>query len=132
MATRPLNLFYSYSHKDEELRNELENHLSILKRQGVVEFWHDRKIEAGNEWAKEIDANLESADVILLLVSADFLASDYCYCKEMDRALERHKNGLAKVIPVILRPCEWQEAPFSHIQALPQDTRPVTQGKSRR
>jgi len=92
----------------------------------VVEFWHDRKIEAGNEWAKEIDANLESADVILLLVSADFLASDYCYCKEMDRALERHKNGLAKVIPVILRPCEWQEAPFSHIQALPQDTRPVT------
>ncbi len=71
---QPIKLFYSYSHKDEEFRNELENHLSILKRQGVVSQWYDRNIEAGDEWATEIDNNLDEANVILLLVSADFLA----------------------------------------------------------
>jgi hypothetical protein len=126
MANRPLKLFYSYSHEDEELRNKLEKHLSLLKRRGVVSSWYDRQIEAGNDWAKEIHTNLENAEVILLLVSSDFLASDYCYCKEMDRALERHGKGLAKVIPVILRDCEWQQAPFARLQALPKNAHPVT------
>src|SRR6266571_1838714 len=123
---RPLKLFYSYSHKDEELRKELENHLSILKRQGIVSEWHDRNIEAGDDWAAEIDNNLDEADVILLLVSADFLASEYCYSKEVKRALTRHEKGDVKVIPIILRPVDWQGAPFADLQALPKDAKPVT------
>jgi hypothetical protein len=122
----PIKLFFSYSHKDEELRGELENHLKILLRQGVLSQWHDRNIEAGDRWAKEIDRHLDEADVILLLVSADFLASDYCYSKEMKRALERQKKGCATVIPVILRPVDWQDAPFANLQALPKDARAVT------
>src|SRR5512135_3006988 len=122
----PISLFYSYSHKDEALRDELETHLTLLRRQGVVHGWHDRRITAGTEWEGQIDQHLEAADVILLLVSADFLASDYCYDKEMKRALERHGAGTARVIPVILRPCDWHTAPFWKLQALPKDGKPVT------
>ena len=127
----PVSLFYSYSHKDEALRDELETHLTLLRRQGVVRGWYDRRIPAGTEWAGQIDQHLEAADVILLLVSADFLASDYCYDKEMKRALERHGAGAARVIPVILRPCDWQSAPFWKLQALPKDGKPVTTWKDR-
>src|SRR5512135_2693211 len=122
----PISLFYSYSHKDEALRDELETHLTLLRRQGVVRGWHDRCIPAGTEWAGQIDQHLEAADVILLLVSADFLASDYCYDKEMERALERHGAGAARVIPVILRPVDWHAALFWKLQALPRDGKPVT------
>nr|VFK28992.1 MAG: TIR domain-containing protein [Candidatus Kentron sp. MB] len=126
MSSEPLKLFYSYSHKDEDAREQLETHLSILKRQGVITEWHDRKITAGMEWADEISNALESADIILLLVSADFLASAYCYDKEMARALERHEEGSARVIPVILRTCDWQYGtPFGRLQALPKDARPA-------
>ena len=124
--TNPISLFYSYSHKDEELREELEDHLSLLKRQGVISEWHDRKIVAGEEWKDEIDKNLENADIILLLISASFNASDYCFTKEMTRALERHDAGEAIVIPVILRECEWKTAPYGKIQALPEDGKAVT------
>jgi len=127
----PISLFYSYSHKDEALRDELETHLTLLRRHGVVRGWHDRRIPAGTEWAGQIDQHLEAADVILLLVSADFLASDYCYDKEMKRALERHGAGAARVIPVILRPCDWQSAPFWKLQALPKDGKPVATWKDR-
>src|SRR5215475_9706813 len=98
-----VRLFYSYSHKDETLREELEKHLSLLKRQSVLHDWHDREISAGREWEGAINENLETADVILLLVSADFLASDYCYDKEMKRALEKYEVGEACVIPLIVR-----------------------------
>ena len=87
-----VRLFYSYSHKDETLRNELETHLKLLHRQGLIEPWHDRQIEAGDEWKQKIDEHLERAAIILLLVSADFIASDYCYEKEMQQALERHER----------------------------------------
>lgn len=120
------SLFFSYSHHDEELRNELETHLALLKRQGIVSSWHDRRITAGSHLHEEIDANLESADVVLLLVSAHFLASDYCYEREMQRALEREKAGTAIVIPVILQPCDWQSAPFGYLRATPTDGRPVS------
>jgi len=113
-------LFYSYSHKDESLRNELETHLKLLQRQGLIDTWHDSKIEAGEEWKRKIDENLERADIILLLVSADFIASDYCYEKEMKRALERHNNGEAHVIPIITRDVNWGNAPFAGLQALPK------------
>ncbi|MEH2207256.1 MAG: toll/interleukin-1 receptor domain-containing protein [Nostoc sp.] len=121
-----VKVFFSYSHKDEELRDELATHLSMMKRQGVIEAWHDREITAGSEWANAIDDNLELADIILLLVSANFLASDYCYDKEMTRAMERHETREARVIPIILKPSDWNGAPFGKLQALPKNAKPVT------
>jgi hypothetical protein len=122
----PLSLFYSYSSRDGALRDELETHLTLLRRQGFISGWHDRRVEAGTEWERQIDQHLNAADIILLLVSADFLASDYCYDLEMTRALERHGAGAARVIPVILRPCDWQSAPFGKLQAQPKGGKPVT------
>jgi hypothetical protein len=121
-----IKLVYSYSHKDEALRGELERHLAILKRSGVIQSWYDRNIEAGTDWSKEIDDQINRADVILLLISADFLASDYCHEIEMKRALERDRSGEARVIPVILRAVDWAGAEFAQLQALPTDGRPVT------
>lgn len=118
-------LFFSYSHKDEALRDELEVHLSMLKRQGLIESWHDRKILAGDELDGQIDAQLEVADVVLLLVSPDFLASNYCYDVEVRRAMERHEEGSARVIAVILRPCEWRQTLFAKLLVTPTDGRPV-------
>ncbi|MBC7970048.1 MAG: TIR domain-containing protein [Verrucomicrobia bacterium] len=130
MSTAPNNtaieLFFSYSHRDETLRDELAKHLSILKRQGVITAWHDRQITAGSEWAGAIDDHLDSARVILLLISADFLASDYCWDVELKRAIERHEAGEACVIPIILKPVDWSGAPFSKLQALPKNAQPVT------
>src|SRR5262245_33550131 len=94
----PIEVFYSYSHKDEEFLEKLITHLSLLKRKGVITGWYDRQISAGAEWKERIDEHLESASVILLLVSSDFLASDYCYDLEMARAMERHAEGTARVI----------------------------------
>lgn len=121
-----VNLFFSYSHKDEELRNELETHLTLLKRQGVISSWHDRRITAGTNIDQSISNELESSEIILLLVSANFLASDYCYEKEMKRALEKHENGTAVVIPVILHPTDWHPAPFGHLRATPTDGKPIS------
>jgi tetratricopeptide (TPR) repeat protein len=132
MEPQPLNaveVFYSYSHKDEELRDQLENHLSMLKREGVIKGWHDRRISAGQEWEGQIDAHLNSADIILLLVSSDLLASAYCYDVEVKRAMERHEAKEARVIPIILRSCDWKRAPFGKLQALPKDVVPVKKWK---
>ena len=129
--TAALEIFYSYSHADEDLRSELERHLSVLQRNGLIRQWHDRKIDAGSEWAGRISEHLEKADVILLLVSSNFLASDYCWDKELKRALERHAAGSATVIPVILRPVDWHEAPFAHLQCLPADAKPITSWPNR-
>lgn len=119
-------LFFSYSHKDEDLRDQLEVHLANLKRQGVIDTWHDRRILAGDEFDSQISNALERADVILLLISPDFIASDYCYDIEMNRALERHEMREARVIPVILRPCDWQGTPFGKLLASPKDGRPIS------
>ena len=121
-----IELFFSYSHKDQDMRDEMEKYLSVLKRSNRIATWHDRKISAGSEWGKEIDENLDRADIILLLVSADFLASDYCWGIEMKRALQRHESGQALVVPVILHPCDWEDAPFAKFEALPRDARPVS------
>ena len=102
---KPISLFYSYSHRDEDLRLKLETHLSALRRGGLIAEWHDRKLEPGDAWKDEIDRHLTSADIVLLLVSADFIASDYCWGEEMTKALVRHGRGEARVIPVILRHC---------------------------
>jgi hypothetical protein len=121
------SLFFSYSHQDEGLRDQLEKHLTMLKRQGFIETWHDRRITAGEPIDRAISSNLETAEIVLLLVSPDFLASDYCYEREMSRAIERHKLGSSTVIPVILRACDWHDSPFGGLLAAPKDGKPVTQ-----
>jgi LuxR family glucitol operon transcriptional activator len=120
-----IEIFYSYSHKDKALRDELEIHLSALKRKGVITGWHDRDIDAGEDWAGEIDEHLTTSSVILLLVSPYFIDSDYCYEIEMTRALERHEAGEALVIPIILRPTDWRDLPFGRLQCLPTNAKPV-------
>lgn len=121
-----MEVFISYSHKDEDLREELDIHLSNLKQQGKIAAWHDRAIEAGAEWEAEIKGRLESAHLILLLISPRFMASKYCYDKEMQRAMERHEAGTARVIPIILKPVDWKDTPFSKLQVLPRDGKPIT------
>lgn len=119
------SVFFSYSHADEALRDQLEKQLAMLRRQGVIETWHDRRIGAGQDIDAAIDEHINQDEIILLLVSPDFLASDYCYDIEMTRALERHKNGEAIVIPVILRHCDWHGSPFGKLLATPRDGKPV-------
>ncbi|EAO2686678.1 toll/interleukin-1 receptor domain-containing protein [Salmonella enterica] len=119
-------LVFSYSHADEALRNELEKHLSPLKRMGKITTWHDRCIIPGQEFENQIDLYFSQADIILLLISSDFIASDYCYQVEMTNALERHNRGEAVVIPVILRECDWHQLPFGRIMAATIDGKPIT------
>ncbi|MEI1377009.1 MULTISPECIES: GUN4 domain-containing protein [unclassified Nostoc] len=126
-----LQLFFSYSHKDEALRDELANHLSTLKRQGVISSWHERKILPGEEWDHQINDNLNTADIILLLVSSDFIASNYCWEVEVTTAIERHNTGKARVIPVILRRVDWSHTPFAKLQFLPKNAEPVTSWTNR-
>ena len=121
----PVKIFFCYAHEDEPLLNKLKTHLKPLQRIGLIDVWYDRDISPGTEWEEEIKKHLNEANIILLLVSSDFMNSDYCYGKEMQRALERDKRGEASVIPIILRPVYWQEAPFGKLQALPKDARPV-------
>jgi hypothetical protein len=136
MTTAPktkktIEVFFSYSHKDEQLRDELSSHLAILKRRHVINGWHDRRIGAGREWEKEIDEHLNSSQIVLLLVSSDFLASDYCYDIEVKRAMQRHEAGEARVIPIILRDVDWKGAPFSRLKALPKDGKAITSWSNR-
>ena len=128
---RPIKLFVSYSHRDERLRRQLQEHLHALKSGGLIEEWHDRKIVPGQEWEGVINENLENSGIILLLVSSSFIASEYCNDMEMARALERHDSGEARVIPVILRPVDWRDARFACLQALPTNGRPVTKWSNR-
>lgn len=125
-ANEPIEVFISYSHKDESLKDDLYIHLANLTRQGKIKPWQDRAIEAGTEWDGEIKARLESAGIILLLITPRFIASEYCFDKEMQRAMERHAAGTARVIPIIMKPCDWQDTPFSKLQVLPKDAKPVT------
>ena len=120
----PVKIFFCYAREDEPLLNTLKTHLSPLKRKGLIDLWYDREIKAGTQWEKEIDKHLNEANIILLLVSPDFMNSDYCYGIEMQRALERDQRGEARVIPIILRPVYWQEA-LGKLQALPTDAKPI-------
>lgn len=124
-GSKPLKVFISYCHADETLRGELIKHLTPLKHLELVEVWHDRKIPAGTQWAQEISGKLEEADIILLLISIDFINSQYCYDIELERAIEKHEQKSAVVIPIILRSCMWHHTSFSKIQALPKDGKPV-------
>lgn len=126
-ATKPeIKLFYCYAREDKELRDELEKHLSILKRRYGLRSWHDREILAGDNWQEAINLHLDDAHLILLLISPDFMVSEYCYGKEMQRAFERQREGTCRIIPIILRPTYWEDELFSQLQILPTDAVPVT------
>jgi hypothetical protein len=120
-----IEVFCCYAHEDAPLLENLKAHLTLLKRQGLITVWADTNISPGSNWEQEIEKHLNAANIILLLVSADFMASDYCYSKEMFRAVERHDRGEAIVIPIILRPVYWQGAPFARLQALPTGAKPI-------
>src|SRR5262245_11238423 len=121
----PWRVFYSYSHKDAELRERLATYLAPLRQQKKIVEWHDRKIEPGHNWESEITSQLDSAHLILLLVSEDFLASEYCFGVEVEKALARLKRGEVRVVPILLKPCLWQESRFSDLQIIPRDAKPV-------
>lgn len=122
----PAKIFIAYSRKDAAFLEELRVHLKPLEYKGAIQLWYDGNIEPGVQWENAIQINLKQADIILLLVSPDAIASDYFYGREMTEALERHRQGTARVIPLILRPCAWMETPLAELQVLPKDGRPVS------
>jgi hypothetical protein len=124
----PVNVFFCYAPEDEELCQELERHLALLQREGDVRGWSSRRIGAGEDWRAESQRLMDRADVILLLVSADFLASDHLYDVELGRALAR---GRSEVVGVLLRPCDWKQGALKDLLVLPvppgkADPLPVT------
>ena len=121
----PYEVFISYAHKDRKLRDELATHLSTLRKQGTISDWFDGDILPGTDWRSELMGRLNKANIILLLVSADFISSDFCYDIEMIRAIDRHKADEARVLPIILRPCDWEGTPFAELQVLPSGPKPV-------
>jgi hypothetical protein len=125
MSQNSLRLFLSYSHKDDKFRRDLTTHLSPLRHQGLIVGWTDRLISPGVEWEKEINKELEKADIVILFISSDFINSNYCFGIEMTKALDRHEKGLARVIPIIARPCLWQGLPFAKLQVLPYEAKPI-------
>ncbi len=133
-SKKAINIYLCYAYdvyKDKALIDELDKHLSSLERQGQIMIWSVRKVSAGKELLREIDNYLNSADIILLLVSVGFMSSDDSYRVQMQRAMERHKRGEARVIPVILKPVDWKEAPFGKLQPLPTNGKPITSWPNR-
>jgi len=124
---QPLKVFISYAHEDEAERDELGKHLAPLTREGLIDAWYDRLITAGRPWGDEIDHRLQDSHIVLLLVSASFLDSDYCNGVEMEAALRRASEGKTRVIPIILRPCDWHSAPFRDLVVLPKNERSIVQ-----
>lgn len=129
--SKEIKVFISYSHKDAALREELTNHLSSLIRHMKITAWNDQHIAPGTEWRRQIEDKLNSAQIVLLLVSSDFLASDYCYDIEMKQAIARLTEGTAQIIPIILRPCYFQGSPLGKLQVLPKNGKAVTQWDNR-
>src|SRR5437762_4835878 len=126
-CTSRIEVFYAYAPQDETWVQELEKHLTLFQRQGIISTWHPRLIAAGSDWQEVIDVRLRSASIILLLISPDFLASDYCYGNEMKQALQREREKGVCVIPILLRPVDWQHAPFAHLRPLPPDATFLTE-----
>jgi len=126
LRQEPVNLFISYSHKDDDYLNQLKQHLKPMERQGMIKVWCDREIEPGTKWNKEISDKLETADIVLLLISPGFFSSDFCTINEMDRALEKLEKGEVRLIPVIIEPVDWHDNPFAELQVLPEGAKPVS------
>jgi internalin A len=126
-----VEVFISFSHRDEALRAELDTHLKLLRRLSILDTWSDRCITAGDDWRGQIHDAMERANLILFLVSAEFIASDYCWDVEMKRALDRADQGEAVIVPIIARTCLWKEAPFARFQSLPDNGKAVTAAAAR-
>jgi hypothetical protein len=124
--TERMKVFVSYSHVDKELKDRLVKHLRPLEHENLVEVWVDHQIKAGDDWDKEIAKKLGDADIVLTLISIDFINSKYCYDIELEKALEREADGEAQVVPVILRSCLWTKSPLGRLRALPTDGKAVT------
>lgn len=125
-VVRKIKIFYSYAHEDKAFRDGIDRHLATLRRLEQIITWYDREILAGSGWAHEIDSHLDSSDIILLLISSFFTNSDYCWGKEMTRALERHKAGEAHVVPIIVRPVDLEGTSLPELQMLPTEARAIT------
>ena len=121
-----LKVFLSYAHEDEAMKEQLDKNLIMLKRSNQIDVWEDRKITAGMEWDQSITKALAEADIILLLISTDFNNSEYIWNKELKTALERHEKNEARVIPVILRTCDWSQSPYAKLLALPVGAKPIS------
>lgn len=119
-------VFISYSHKDEAHKEALNEQLSMLQRNKLIDAWHDRKIIPGQDWSKEISENLERSELILFLISPSFLASEYCFNVEMQRAIDMQSQGRAQIIAIIVRPCDWTTCELAKFQAVPKDAKPIT------
>jgi hypothetical protein len=130
IVNKPINIFCCYARNDQLSLLEFKKHLSALEREKLITLWADININAGAEWEEEIDRHLNTAQIILLLVSSDFIDSDYCYSVEMQKAMQQHKSGEARIIPIILRPVLWEGTPFGKIQALPTDAKPIMTWKN--
>ena len=130
-ASAKARIFVSYAHADEALKNELDKVLKVIKRSGKVDVWQDRQLGAGDDWDQTILAELARANIILLLISVDFNASDFIWDKELALAMQRHEAGTARVVPIILRPCQWTGLPYAKLQALPRNGRPITDYNNR-
>jgi hypothetical protein len=123
-----MRAFISYSHHDAGALDRLHVHLANLQREGRIETWYDREILAGDVLDDEISRELEAADLFLLMVSPDFIASSYCIEREMQRALERHDAGQARVVPIIVEPCDWAAMPqLRRLKAVPKDGVPISE-----
>lgn len=134
LPSKAVRMFLSCSdcEIDQNLLQELIKQLSSLRRRGIIENWHPRMIGAGEEWKGQVDEHLKTADIILLLVSPDFINSDYCWDIEVRQAMERHEVGEARVIPILLRPVSgWQETPFGQLMPCPREKGAVTQWSNR-
>ena len=121
----PIEVFISYSEEDERFKKQLETHLVMLRREGMIRPWHSQQIEAGQEWEQETASHIDSAQIILLLVSSSFLASDQLYENELMRAMERQAAGAARVVPIILRYVDLEQTPFKKLLALPRNGKPI-------
>lgn len=131
MPSVPVEVFCSFADADRPLLEQLEQHLSLLRHQGLITIWHQRQIHAGTNWKRIVKHHLNTASVILLLISSDFLASDYCYSIEMQYAIQRHHTNEARVIPILLRPADWQETPFGKLKVLPSNGKPISTWNNR-
>lgn len=118
--------FISYAYKDMEFKNELQNHLSGLKRMQLIKDWEGRAILPGEEWEEEIRQKLEQAEVVLFLVSSDFLASDYIHDVEIKKTFERYAQGKVRIIPIIVRPCDFKSLAINRYQALPDGAKAIS------
>lgn len=123
----PFAVFYSYAREDAKLLDEFSSHLASMKRENWIEEWFDGDILPGHSWSEHIKDRLRRADIIVFLVSADFIRSEYCWMTELQFALRARKQGVVEVVPVIIRPVDWRRTPLGELHALPSEAKPVTE-----